>query len=116
MTRTYELMAIYRPELSDEEAEGAANGLAESLAESGAEDVTLDFWGRRHLAYEIDSAREGYYAVVTFQGEPGHAAVLDRNLSLADSVLRHKIIRPDDQGKPTAGAGAAAEKEKMSQQ
>jgi len=115
VTRTYELMAIYRPELSDEEAEGAANGLAESLTESGAEDVTLDFWGRRHLAYEIDNAREGYYAVIVFRGEPGHVSVLDRNLSLADNVLRHKIIRPDDQGKPAVGAGAATEEEKMSQ-
>lgn len=115
MTRTYELMTIYRPEMSDEEAGRAASGLAASLTEAGAEEVTEDFWGRRSLAYEIDHCREGCYAVIAFRGEPEHAAVLDRNLSLDDSVLRHKIIRADDMARPAAAAAPATGEEKMSQ-
>lgn len=115
MTRTYELMTIYRPELSDEQAGRAANGLAASLSEAGAEEVTSDFWGRRSLAYEIDHCREGCYAVIAFRGEPGHVAVLDRNLSLDDSVLRHKIIRVDEAAPPAPAEAPAPEEEKMSQ-
>ena len=96
MARTYELMAIYRPEVTDEQARKEVDGVASSLAEAGASVVGTDYWGRRNLAYEIDKAREGHYAVVTFQGEPGHVSALDRSLSLSDAVLRHKIIRPDD--------------------
>ncbi|MXZ68952.1 MAG: 30S ribosomal protein S6, partial [Acidimicrobiia bacterium] len=53
-----------------------------------------DFWGKRRLAYEIDKVREGYYTVITFEGETRHVAALDRALSLSDAVMRHKIIRP----------------------
>lgn len=115
MMRTYELMTIYRPELSDEEAGAAAGGVAASLTEAGAEEVALDFWGRRNLAYEIDHCREGCYAVISFRGEPEHAAVLDRNLSLADSVLRHKIIRADDGAGPVPAEAPDPEEAKMSQ-
>lgn len=115
MTRTYELMTIYRPELSDEQAGRAANALAGALSQAGAEEVAQDFWGRRSLAYEIDHCREGCYAVITFRGEPEHAAVLDRNLSLDDSVLRHKIIRADEGGPPAPAEAPAPVEEKMSQ-
>lgn len=115
MTRTYELMTIYRPELSDEEAGAAADGLAASLTEAGADNVMLDFWGRRNLAYEIDHCREGCYAVIAFRGEAEHVAVLDRNLSLADSVLRHKIIRVDEGAGPAPAEAPEPEEAKMSQ-
>ena len=38
---------------------------------------------------------EGYYTVVTFDAEASAVETLDRSLSLADPVVRHKFIRPD---------------------
>ena len=55
----------------------------------------LDVWGRRRLAYEIDKNAEGIYAVVTLQAEPATVKELDRQLTLNESVLRTKVIRPD---------------------
>ena len=42
--------------------------------------------------------REGYYVVVEFTGEPATVAALDRHLTLAVEVLRHKIIRLPEKG------------------
>ena len=56
----------------------------------------IDRWGRRPLAYEINHKREGYYVVVEFTGESKTVEELDRNLRIADEVLRHKIIRIPD--------------------
>jgi ribosomal protein S6 len=36
---------------------------------------------------------EGYYSVITFEGDPDLEHMLDRSLSLLDSVVRHKIFR-----------------------
>ena len=55
----------------------------------------VDVWGRRRLAYEINKNAEGIYAVVTLQAEPATVKELDRQLTLNESVLRTKVIRPD---------------------
>ena len=55
----------------------------------------VDVWGRRRLAYEIDKNAEGIYAVVSLQAEPATVKELDRQLTLNESVLRTKVIRPD---------------------
>jgi small subunit ribosomal protein S6 len=55
----------------------------------------VDVWGRRRLAYEVDKNAEGIYAVIELQAEPATVKELDRQLSLNESVLRTKVIRPD---------------------
>ena len=56
---------------------------------------SVDVWGRRRLAYEIKKNAEGIYAVVDLTAEPATVKELDRQLSLNESVLRTKVIRPD---------------------
>jgi len=55
----------------------------------------VEVWGRRRLAYEIAKNAEGIYAVVSLQAEPATVKELDRQLTLNESVLRTKVIRPD---------------------
>ncbi|MDQ4070858.1 MAG: 30S ribosomal protein S6, partial [Actinomycetota bacterium] len=52
----------------------------------------VERWGKRRLAYEIRRHREGNYVVLEAQAEPAMMADLDRALTLADGVLRHKVI------------------------
>ena len=56
---------------------------------------SVDVWGKRRLAYEIDKNAEGIYAVIDLQAEPATVKELDRQLTLNESVLRTKVIRPD---------------------
>jgi len=92
--RTYELMTIHRPEMAEDDVRTEIARLSEFLGESGASISETDFWGKRRFAYEIDHIREGYYTVVTFDAEPQAIDDLDRILSLADTVVRHKVVRP----------------------
>ena len=59
------------------------------------------------FAYEVNHKREGYYVVVEFTAEPETVAALDRMLTLADEVVRHKVVRLPD-SKLTAAAEPAA--------
>ena len=56
---------------------------------------SVDVWGKRRLAYEIDKNAEGIYAVIDLRAEPATVKELDRQLTLNESVLRTKVIRPD---------------------
>ena len=92
--RTYELMTIHRPELGEDEIRAKVTELETFLNAHGAAVNSTDLWGKRRFAYEIDHINEGYYSVVTFDAETQLVSDLDRVLSLADDVVRHKIVRP----------------------
>ena len=56
----------------------------------------VDVWGRRRMAFEINKHAEGIYAIVDLQASPAAVQELDRQLNLNESVLRTKVIRPDE--------------------
>ena len=91
--RDYEVMTIHRPDLAENDIETKIGELESYLTDSGASVTKSDPWGKRRFAYEIDHLSEGYYTVLTFQSEPDAVDSLDRMLSLADEVVRHKIVR-----------------------
>jgi small subunit ribosomal protein S6 len=93
--RDYEVMTIHRPDLAEDEVESRITELESHLSGQGASVEGRDLWGKRRFAYEIDHLSEGYYSVVTFKAESAVVDSLDRLLSLADEVIRHKIVRKD---------------------
>ena len=93
--RDYEVMTIHRPDLAEDEVELRITELESHLSGQGASVEGRDLWGKRRFSYEIDHLSEGYYSVVTFKAESAVVDSLDRLLSLADEVIRHKIVRKD---------------------
>jgi small subunit ribosomal protein S6 len=90
--RTYEVMLILPPE-SDESVVGTAvDRITRVISEAGGQVGTVDRWGRRRLAYEIAKQTEGYYVVVEFTADPDAQVELERVLSLADEVVRFKVV------------------------
>ena len=88
----YEAMLVF----SVKESEEAAKTLVEkfkALIEKNGTVESVDEWGKRKLAYDIDYETEGYYALYTFACEPEFPAELDRVLNITDGVLRSLIIK-----------------------
>jgi small subunit ribosomal protein S6 len=92
--RAYELMVILDPELEERTVAPSLDTYLNVVRNDGGTVENVDIWGRRRLAYEIDTNAEGIYAVVTLQAEPATVKELDRQLTLNESVLRTKVIRP----------------------
>ena len=90
--RNYELMTIHRPELADDDYRTLVSETEEFLRSRGSTVSDTDLWGKRRFAYEIKHLNEGYYSVLKFAAEPDVVDDLDRVLSLADLVIRHKIF------------------------
>ena len=93
--RHYELMVILDPDLEERTISPSLDQFLTVVRSSGGSVEKVDIWGRRRLSYEINKRVEGIYAVVDVQAEPAVVAELDRQLSLNESVLRTKVIRPD---------------------
>lgn len=94
--RDYEIMTIHRPDLAEDDVEAKVSELESHLSDSGATVTKRDLWGKRRFAYEIDHLSEGYYSVLGFRAEPDSVDSVDRLLSFADEVVRHKIVRLGD--------------------
>jgi small subunit ribosomal protein S6 len=93
--RAYELMVILDPNLEERTVQPSLDTYLNVVRNDGGSVDSVDVWGRRRLAYEIDKNAEGIYAVVTLQAEPATVKELDRQLTLNESVLRTKVLRPD---------------------
>ena len=93
--RTYELMVILDPNLEERTVQPSLETYLNVVTNDGGTVDNVEVWGRRRLAYEIAKNAEGIYAVVTLQAEPATVKELDRQLTLNESVLRTKVIRPD---------------------
>ncbi|QIK67949.1 30S ribosomal protein S6 [Nocardioides sp. HDW12B] len=93
--RAYEVMVILDPSLDERTVAPSLDTYLNVVRQDGGEVVNVDVWGKRRLAYEIDKNAEGIYAVVDLQAEPATVKELDRQLTLNESVLRTKVIRPD---------------------
>ena len=94
--RAYEVMVILDPDLEERTvAPSLEQYLDNVVKKDGGTVEKVDVWGRRRLAYEVDKNAEGIYAVIELQAEPATVKELDRQLSLNESVLRTKVIRPD---------------------
>ena len=107
--RPYEVVIIYDPGLEEDAIRAAVDRSTDLIRARGGNPGRVDRWGKRRLAYEIRHQREGYYVLLEANAEPAAMAELDRSLSLADDVLRHKVIRvPDRVAKGAARTASRA--------
>ena len=89
MSRQYEAVYVFDSQLED----GAINDrLGRFHALLGkAEDLQVNHWGRRQLAYPIARRETGYYVVARFGTEPTALPEYERAIKLDDGILRHLI-------------------------
>ena len=104
--RRYEIMLIVPPDADDTVIGGVADRITQVLSERGGRIEKVDRWGKRRLAYEILRRSEGFYLVVDCVAEPTATAELDRVLTLADEVLRFKIVVRGEAEADTDGQAA----------
>ncbi len=93
--RTYEVMVILDPSLDERTVAPSLDTYLNVVRQDGGQVESVDVWGRRRLAYEINKSAEGIYAVIDLKADAATVKELDRQLSLNESVLRTKVIRPD---------------------
>ena len=60
-----------------------ANGTVESV----------DKWGVRKLAYEINFKNEGYYVLMNFSADANTPDELERQMRITDGVMRFIVIK-----------------------
>ena len=89
-------MIILEATLEDDEIQAVIGRATEVISSTGGNPGRVEKWGKRRFAYELHHRWEGYYVLLEVSAEPPTMAALDRALTLADEVVRHKVIRLPD--------------------
>lgn len=93
--RTYEVLFILSPQIAEEEATSLVSEFRGIAEKTGATLKNEEAWGRRRLAYPIQKFNEGNYHLFVFESA-GSLAELDRRMKNSDRILRHMIVRTDE--------------------
>ena len=95
-SRQYELVYVVSPDIGEEGVTDLHAQVATMVGDLGGRIEKTENWGRRRLAYEISKHREGTYVVDLIEGPGDLIKELDRKLKVLDSVLRHLVVRVDE--------------------
>lgn len=95
--RLYDIVMVLSPERTGEEAAALAEGFKKILTDDGASVVKEEAWGKRRLAYSIGKRREGIYQYFQVEAKGETVAEVERKLKLSDDVLRHLVVRADEE-------------------
>jgi small subunit ribosomal protein S6 len=95
--RQYELIYITPPETSEEALAELHQQVLAVVDRFGGAIERTENWGRRRLAYEIGHHREGVYVLEVINGPGALTAELDRRLRVFDNVIRHLVVRVDEE-------------------
>ena len=96
-SRQYELVYIVSPDATEQEVSDLHTQIEQIVQRFNGTFDKTENWGRRKLAYEIGKHREGTYVVETITGSGELMKEIDRRLRVIDQVIRHLIVRVDEE-------------------
>lgn len=94
--RRYEIMYIIRPNLEEQTRKDLVESFNKILTTDGSQEVKVDEWGIRDLAYEIADYKKGYYVVLDVVASKEAVAEVDRVMKIREDIIRHIIIARDE--------------------
>ncbi len=91
----YETIFITKPNLTEE----AHNELVEkfkAIIDKNGKVESVEDWGMKKLAYEINYIREGHYVLINFEADADFPAELTRVYNITDGIMRSIVVNKDE--------------------
>jgi small subunit ribosomal protein S6 len=99
MNRTYELMFIVRPDMTEEDQDKLISTLETAVTASGGAVKSTEKMGKRRLAYIVRRFHDGLFILLTFEGSGGLVHELERRLRVTEPVIKFLSVRIDEEQK-----------------
>lgn len=90
--KNYEVVVIAHPDLDEASFKALVEKVTGWITESGGTVDKTENWGKQRMAYLIKKQREGQYFMLHAQMDPAFTSTLERNLRLAETVLRFMLV------------------------
>jgi len=99
MNRTYELMFIVRPDMTEEDQDKLISTLESAVTSSSGQVKNVERMGKRRLAYKVRKFQDGIYILLTVEGSGGLIHELERRLRVTEPVIKFLTVRIDEEQK-----------------
>ena len=90
--REYETIYILKPDIDADSAEKVGARIADVVGRESGRLTKVEMWGRRRLAYDIGKQRRGVYVYLKYLGTGKVVSEVERNLRLADGVIKYQTV------------------------
>jgi len=102
MNRTYELMFIVRPDMTDEDLDKLISTLQSAVPTAGGTVQKVEKMGKRRLAYTVRRFNDGIYVLLVVEGGGAVIHELERRLRVTEPVIKFLTVRIDEEQKRLA--------------
>ena len=92
----YETLYIIHPALDAGRVKEMVLSVNEALEKEGGSVVSIDVWGKKKLAYEIEKQRYGTYVLIQFTGDGSGNSKLNVELEHNPNILSYLTIKIEE--------------------
>ena len=92
----YELALVVSAQIDDEARASVIEDAKALIERFGGQITDVDEWGKKKLAYEIQTQAEAFYYFIHFDAEATAPADIESRARIMDNVLRYLIVRVDE--------------------
>jgi small subunit ribosomal protein S6 len=89
----YETIFILDSLLTPEEIDKSVDRIKEVIESNDGKVLTVDKWGKRRMAYEIQKKQYGFYVAIEFEAIGNIPVALQNEYNYNDKVLRYLTYR-----------------------
>lgn len=93
--RHYETAFLVAPNLPDDEVENLIDQMASIVSKNKGKMESVEKWGKRKMAYQIQKFEAANYVIFHYQGEPDIPTELERQFKQKEAVIRYLTLKKD---------------------
>lgn len=92
----YEIAAVLSAELEDEARAQVIDRIKGLVERYNGSVTSVDEWGKKKLAYEINKMTEAFYYFIDFETENADCPnELEQQLRIMDGVIRYLVVKKE---------------------
>ena len=89
----YEILYILEANLDEAAKDALVEKFSALVTANGGEVESVNKWGNKRFAYEMDGKTEGYYVLMNFTANPDLPQEIERQMRISDEVIRYMTVR-----------------------
>ena len=97
MQRSYEVMFIVRPDLTEEDVDKLISTLQTHVTNAGGTVENVEKMGKRRLAYLVKKFQDGQYVLFTLLADGKAVHELERRMRVTEPVIKFITVRMDEE-------------------
>jgi len=93
-------MYLLDPKFDEEGLEDKKDRLKAIVESEDGEVESMEEWGKKRLAYEINGLSEGFYLLIEFQASSDDIDAISEKSNVEEGVIRYQVFRNKEVAEP----------------